>query len=199
MFRRVCITIGDIIGSYHSRLYSRLTGTWYTFMHPRPFQEKPMVRLLPQIYDAYLFQYFGVSRIGSLCIPHLEISFAEILNYDLLFHFDPMVKSSPTIYNIGHFGNPCFTNLRFANTRVFLFGFLGVETPSDSHVVSLMDGPDEFQDFMYRNFHVPVQLQRVFKSCAHFLDPMVTRVCFPSQTYPKAPTLLVWSPLSLWP
>jgi hypothetical protein len=39
-FRRVHITLGDVIVSHHSRFSSRPTGTWYTPMCPRPFQVK---------------------------------------------------------------------------------------------------------------------------------------------------------------
>jgi hypothetical protein len=56
-----------------------------------------------------------------------------------------------------------------------------------------------FRNFMYCNFCVPVQLQRVFKPCTCFPSLTIMRVHLPTQTDPKAPTLLVWSPLSLWP
>jgi hypothetical protein len=39
-FRRVHITFNDLIGSHHSLLSPRPTGTWYISMCPRPFLEK---------------------------------------------------------------------------------------------------------------------------------------------------------------
>jgi hypothetical protein len=161
-------------------------------------RKNPMVRSLlrsmTQIFS--VFQGFGHQEF-----VHPTSRTFVCRNPELWFTLplDPTVKSSPTIYGVDRFRNPCFANSRLANTRVFLFGFSGAETSFGSHVVPPMDSPDEFQDFAYRDFHVLVQLQRVFKPCAHSPDLMVTRVRLPFRTDPKAPTLLVWSPLSLWP
>jgi hypothetical protein len=153
-----------------------------------------------QIYGRS-FRRFGVSGIGSSCIPHLELPFAEILKLRFTLPLDPTVKSSPTIYGVDRFG---FSGFRYfpstCENKVLPFWFPRVpKLVQTATCFPQMDGPDEFRDFAYRDFHVPVQLQRVFKPCAHFPDLTVTRVLLPSRTDPKAPTLLVWSPLSLWP
>jgi len=60
MFRRVHVAFNDVIGSHHSRLSPRLTGTWYTFMRPRPIQAwNPTVRSPPRINDANPFGVLG--------------------------------------------------------------------------------------------------------------------------------------------
>jgi hypothetical protein len=75
-FRRVHVSFNDVIRSHHSRLSPRLTGTWYTFMDPRPIQAwNPMVRSPPWIHDADLF---GVSGF-----QHQKFVHPHILNFYL--------------------------------------------------------------------------------------------------------------------
>jgi hypothetical protein len=70
-FRRVHVAFNDIIGSHHSRLSLRPTGTWYAFIHPRPIQAwNPTVRSLPQINGA---DHFGNSEFSGVLVsrfPH---------------------------------------------------------------------------------------------------------------------------------
>jgi hypothetical protein len=89
-FRKVHVTFGDVIGSHHSRLSSRLTGTWCTPMCPRPFQGNPTVRLLSDLRRRS-FRRFGVSASGVRASPHLELPFAEILKLRSILPLDPTV------------------------------------------------------------------------------------------------------------
>jgi hypothetical protein len=75
---------------------------------------------------------------------------------------------------------------------------LMVEPSSQIYSIDLL-GFLGFREFVYRDSHTPVQFKRDFNPCAHFPDPTITRAHLPSRTDPKAPALLVWSPLSLWP
>jgi hypothetical protein len=56
-FRRVHVAFNDVIGSHHSRLSPRPTGTWYISMCPRPFLEKSngqiFLRSTAQILSAF--------------------------------------------------------------------------------------------------------------------------------------------------
>jgi hypothetical protein len=70
-FRRVHVPFNDVIGSHHSRLSSRLTGTWYAFMHPRPIQAwNPTVRSPPQINGVDLFGISWFSGVRVSRFPH---------------------------------------------------------------------------------------------------------------------------------
>jgi hypothetical protein len=90
MFRKVHITFGDVIRSHHSRLSSRLTGTWSTPMYPRPFQGNPTIRLLFDLWRRY-FWHFEVSTLGVCASPHLELPFVEILKLRSILPLDLMV------------------------------------------------------------------------------------------------------------
>jgi hypothetical protein len=89
-FRKVHITFSDVIRSHHSRLSSRLTGTWCTPMCPHPFQGNPTVRLLSDLWHRS-FRRFGVSTSGVRASPHLELLFAEIMKLRSILRLDPMV------------------------------------------------------------------------------------------------------------
>jgi hypothetical protein len=79
MFRRIHVTFNDVIGSHHSRLSPRLTGTWYAFMRPLPIQAwNPTFRSPPRINDADPFDVSGFppcnvlipcSRTPDIAIP----------------------------------------------------------------------------------------------------------------------------------
>jgi hypothetical protein len=93
MFRRVHVAFNDVIRSHHSCLSPRLTGTWYTFMHPRPIQAwNPTVISPPRINNADPFgvSWFRVSKVRAS--THLELPFAEITNTLSTKLLDPMVK-----------------------------------------------------------------------------------------------------------
>jgi hypothetical protein len=79
-FRRVHVAFNDVIGSHHSRLSSRLTGTWYAFMHPSPIQAwNPTVRFPPQIngVDLLAFQSFREFAYRDF---HTPVRFKRDLN-----------------------------------------------------------------------------------------------------------------------
>jgi hypothetical protein len=103
-FRRIHVSIGDVFGSHRSRLSFQFSGTWYTSMHPRPFQAK--IQRLGPLSDLRRrsFRRFGVSGIGSPCIPYLELPFAEIPKLRFTRQLDPTVNSLPTIYGVDRFG-----------------------------------------------------------------------------------------------
>jgi hypothetical protein len=126
-----------------------------------------------------------------------------------------MVNSLPIIYNVDRFG---ILGFRFLEVFTSLTSHLltlrnlkGFMTKSSENPLDLTVEPSSqiyhvdlhdflgFWDFAYRDSHTPVHYKREFNPCSHFPELMVMRVHLPSQTDPKAPSLLVWSPLSLWP
>jgi hypothetical protein len=65
--------------------------------------------------------------------------------------------------DIFNFGVLDFIILRLANTRFLSLEFPGcLNADRQPRVFPPMDGLEEFWDFMYHDFHVLVQLQRVF-------------------------------------
>jgi hypothetical protein len=116
-FWRIHVSIGDVFRSHRSCLSFQFSGTWYTSMHPHPFQAK--IQWLGPLLDLrrIYFQCFGVSGIESPCIPYLELSFAEILKLRFTRQLDPMVNSLPMIYDVDRF-------------RILSFGFWRCSPPS---------------------------------------------------------------------
>jgi hypothetical protein len=180
-FRRVHVTFGDVIGSHHSRLSSRLTGTWCTPMCPRPFQGNPMVRLLSDLRRRS-FRRFGVSASGVRASPHLELSFAEILKLLSTLPLDPTVKFLSYDLRCRSFQNFGFRYFATCENKVLPLWFPRVPKCHPAATCPPDGWSRRIQDFAYRDFHVPVQLERVFKPCARFPDLTVTRVLlFPEQ------------------
>jgi hypothetical protein len=192
-FQRIYVSIGDVFGSHRSRLSFQFSGTWYTSMHPCPFQAK--IQWFGPLSDLWRRSFrFGVLGIGSLCIPYLELSFAEIMKLWFTCQLDPMVNSLPTIYGVDHFRISGFGFRRCSPPSLPISRLCEIRkvfvTNSSTTPPDLMVEPSSqiynkdllgFWEFTYHDSHALVQLQRVFKSCAHFLDPTVMRVRLPSE------------------
>jgi hypothetical protein len=142
-FRRVHVTFGDVIGSHHSRLSSRLTGTWCTPMCPRPFQGNPTVRLLSDLRRRS-FRRFGVSASGVRASTHLELSFAEILKLLSTLPLDPTVKFLSYDLRCRSFQNFGFRYFATCENKVLPLWFPGCRNVVRQPRVPPMDGPDEF-------------------------------------------------------
>jgi hypothetical protein len=73
-------------------------------MCPRLFKRKnPTVRLSLDLRRRS-FRRFGISGIGSLCIPYLKLPSAEILKLWFTPPLNRTVNSFPTIYGVDRFG-----------------------------------------------------------------------------------------------
>jgi hypothetical protein len=118
-FRRVHVTFGDVFGSHHSHLSSRLTGTWYAFMRPRPFQARnPTVRSPPQINDADLFGISGF-RASGVRAPHIS-NFHRPKSRNLRFTPPPnrTVNYLPMIYGVDRFGISGFGGVHLSSLPI---------------------------------------------------------------------------------
>jgi hypothetical protein len=117
--------------------------------------------------------------------PHLSnFRLLKSRNRCLPLHLIQRSSSYLTIYGVDRFGISCFAISRLAKTRFFPFGFPGTETLSRQPRVSPDGRSRRIRGFAYRDFHVPVQLQRVFKPCTRFPDLTVTRVLLsPNRSY----------------
>jgi hypothetical protein len=103
-FRRVHITFGDVFRFHHSHLSSQLTGMWYAFMRPCPFQARnPTVRSPLQINNADLFSISGFRALG-VHAPHI-LNFHRPKSQNLRFTPLPnwTVNYLPMIYGVDHF------------------------------------------------------------------------------------------------
>jgi hypothetical protein len=109
--------MGDIFKSHHSRLSFQSSGMWYTSMHPCPFQAK--IQRLGPLSDLQhrSFLCFGLSGIGSPCIPYLELLFPEIPKLQFTCQLDSTVNSLPMIYIVDRF-------------KILGFGFWRCSPPS---------------------------------------------------------------------
>jgi hypothetical protein len=95
-FRRVHITFNDVIGSHHSRLSPRLTGTWYAFMHPRPIQAwNPTVRSPPWINGADPFDVSGFPpwKVLIPCSRTLDIAIPDFSKWEISRHVSSVFRT----------------------------------------------------------------------------------------------------------
>jgi hypothetical protein len=95
-FRRVHVTFNDVIGSHHSRLSPRLTGTWYAFMRPFLIQAwNPTIRSPPQINGA---DPFGVSgfppwKVPIPCSKTLDIAIPDFPKWEISRHVSSVFRT----------------------------------------------------------------------------------------------------------
>jgi hypothetical protein len=133
-----------------------------------------------QIYGADLFDVSGFRALGVHASTHLKLPFAEILKLLSTLPLDQTVKFLS--YNLWcrSFRDFGFRYFVTCENRVLPLWFTGCR-----NVVKQPRAPRNGQSRRFKishDFHIPVQLERVFKPCAHFPDLMVTRVLlFPEQ------------------
>jgi hypothetical protein len=65
-FRRVHVAFNDVIGSHHSHLSPRPTGTWYISMCPRPFLEKSNSQIFLRSTTQILSTFWASKRRCTL-------------------------------------------------------------------------------------------------------------------------------------
>jgi hypothetical protein len=181
MFWRVHITLGDVIGSHHSRLSSRLTGTWYTLMCPRTFQMKSNGQIFLRSMMQILLEFRGfghrefvhpTSRTSICRNPEITVyssaeSDDQLPSYDLQcrsfrhFGFQRCSPSSLPIFRLCEIRKVFMTNSRTTLPD------LTIEPSSQIYSVDLL-GFSSFREFTYRDSHTPVQFKMDFNSLCTF-------------------------------
>jgi hypothetical protein len=137
---------------------------------------------LSQIYGADPFGVSGFRASGVHASTPLELPFAEILKLLSTPPLDPTVKFLSYDLRCRSFQNFGFRYFATCENKVLPFWFPGCRNVIRQPRVPPDGWSRRIQGFAYRDFHVPVQLQRVFKPCARFPDLTVTRVLlFPEQ------------------
>jgi hypothetical protein len=129
-----------------------------------------------QIYDTDLFDISGFRESGVRASTHLKLPFADILKLLSTLPLDQMVKFLSYDLEYRSFQNFGFRYFATCENKVLPLWFIGCR-----NVIWQPHAPRDGRsqrnwDFAYRDFHVHVQLERVFKPCTRFLDLMVTRV-----------------------
>jgi hypothetical protein len=135
-----------------------------------------------QIYDTDLFSIsrFRASRFSAP--PHLKLPFAEIMKSLSTLPLDPMVKFLSYDLQCRSLQNFKFLYFTTCENKVLHLWIPGCQNVVQQPCVPLDGRSRRIWDFEYRDFHIPVQLERVFKPCVGFPYLTVTRVLlFPKQ------------------
>jgi len=148
----------------------------------------------PRSDESYLI---GISRIRISCVTRSK-------DFPPSFSLFPKCQNSSWTLNSPDLSliNGCelIANSCFVNSHELYLWPFQVTSPrkADRSPCIPPDGWSwQIWDFAYPDSHTPVQLQKGFKPCACSPDLTVVRVLLSSNIDSMAPTLLVWSSLSL--